>query len=480
MSETGAAAGRPAGRAVLALLLATLMQAFDSTIVNVALPSIQHSLAIDTAVAGWIVTTYLVAASATMPIVGWLRLRFGREPLFVGAIAGFAIASVLCALAPSVLALVAARALQGACAGVILPLTQALLLDLYPKSEHPVILARWGSTIVIGPIIGPLLGGALTELAAWPWIFYVNVPICGLALLGVRGALHPAPARPADAPKARIDLVGIALLVLTVTSFQLLLQNAAGLAASASRDWIAEVALTLAGAVLLLRHLERAPKPVIDLHLFHDRNFAGAVLINLAVGAIFFATITLVPSLIEGPLGRDPILAGMLMAPRGLATMAAMLVAGQLVKRLDPRPFVVLGLVVTMAALAMFAATGPTSGLVWLVAASLVLGVGAGLLITPLSVLTFLTIVPESRTDAAGLYNLARQLGSALGVAGVTAVVATLPPARPVIGGGFAGYYTAFFALILLAMLAMPAISLFRVRAAAPAQRAETNTGVET
>ncbi len=472
---------RPAARAVLALLLATLMQAFDSTIVNVALPSIQHSLAIDTAAAGWVVTTYLVAASATMPVAGWLRLRFGREPLFVGAVAGFAVASVLCALAPSVLALIAARALQGACAGVILPLSQALLLDLYPKSEHPVILARWGSTIVIGPIIGPILGGALTELASWPWIFYVNVPICGLALLGVHGALRPATTRPAARPKAKIDLVGIALLVLAVTSFQLLLQNAAGFGASASNDWIAEAALTLAGGVLLLRHLERAPKPVIDLQLFRDRNFAGAVLINVVVGAIFFATITLVPSLIEGPLGRDPIMAGMLMAPRGLATMAAMLVAGQLVRTLDPRQFVVLGLVVTMAALAMFAATGPDSGIPWLVAASLVLGIGAGCLITPLSVLTFLTIVPESRTDAAGLYNLARQLGSALGVAGVTAVVSTVTPARStVVGSGFAGYYTAFFALVLLAMLAIPAISLFRVPAAVPAKPAETNTGVES
>lgn len=478
MSEIGAEAERPAARAVLALLLATLMQAFDSTSVNVALPSIQHSLGIDTAAAGWIVTTYLVAASAIMPVVGWLRLRFGREALFVGAVAGFAIGSVFCALAPSLPALVAARALQGTCAGIILPLTQALLLDLYPKSEHPVILARWGSTIVIGPIIGPLLGGALTQFASWTWIFYVDVPLCILALLGVRGALHP-PTPAAEAPKARIDLIGIALLVLTVTSLQLLLQNAAGHGTSASRDWIAETALTLAGGALLLRHLERAPQPVIDLHLFRDRNFAGAVLINLAVGAIFFATITLVPSLIEGPLGRDPAMAGMLMAPRGVATMAAMLVAGQLVKTWDPRAFVLLGLVVTMAALGMLAATGPESGIGWLVAASLVLGIGAGTLITPLSVLTFLTVMPASRTDAAGLYNLARQLGSALGVAGVTAVVAAMAAARPTDSGGLAGYYMAFLLLMLLAMIAVPAIALFRVPAPARPEP-ESRTGIET
>ncbi|HLJ21299.1 MAG TPA: DHA2 family efflux MFS transporter permease subunit, partial [Stellaceae bacterium] len=437
------------------------MQAFDATIVNVALPSVERSLGIDTATAGWVVTTYLVAASATMPVAGWLRLRFGRVRLFVGAVAGFAVASVLCALAPSVIALVAARAAQGACAGIILPLTQALLLDLHPKDEHPAILARWGSTVVLGPIIGPLLGGALTQFASWPWIFYVNVPICALALLGVRGALGPS-RRTTGAATAKFDLVGIVLLVLTVTAFELLLQNGAGLAVSSGRDWIAEVAVTLAGGVLLLRHLERASQPVIDLQLFRDRNFLGAVLINVAVGAIFFATITLVPALIEGPLGRDPLVAGMLMAPRGLATMAAMLAAGQLVKKLDPRAFVLLGLLVTMAGLAMLAATGPGSGIGWLVGASLVLGIGAGTLITPLSVLTFLTIMAKSRTDAAGLYNLARQLGSALGVAGVTAVVTAVVSSRPAASSGFAGYYMAFFLLILLAMLALPAIALFR------------------
>jgi len=238
LSVTGTEAEAPAPRAVLALLAATLMQAFDATIVNVALPSIERSFGIDTAAAGWVVTSYLMGASASMPVAGWLRLRFGRGPLFVGSVAGFAAASVLCALAPSLIALVAARALQGVCAGIILPLTQALLLDLHPKSEHPTILARWGSTIVLGPIIGPLLGGGITQFAAWPWIFYVNVPICALALVGVRGALAATP-RTMQAPKARLDLGGIALLVLTVTAFELLLQNGAGLRDSPSRDWIA-------------------------------------------------------------------------------------------------------------------------------------------------------------------------------------------------------------------------------------------------
>src|SRR5579883_2841678 len=265
------------------------------------------------------------------------------------------------------------------------------------------------------------------------WICYVNVPICGLALLGVRGALGAAPKGASEA-SSRIDFVGIALLVLTVTSFELLLQNGAVLRTRLGWEWLVAASVTIAGGVLLLRHFERAPQPVVDIRLFHDRNFAGAVLINIVVGAIFFATITLVPSLIQGPLGYDSMMAGMLMAPRGIATMAAMLAAGRLVRTADPRPFVLLGLVVTMAALAMFAATGPGSGLAWLVAASLILGVGAGCLITPLSVLTFLTIAPESRTDAAGLYNLARQLGGALGVAGVTAVVAGLVPARAASG----------------------------------------------
>jgi MFS transporter, DHA2 family, multidrug resistance protein len=482
VSEIRADAARPANRVEFSLLLATLMQAFDATIVNVALPSIQHTLAIDTAAAGWVVTTYLVAASATMPVAGWLRLRLGGQPLFVGAVVGFAAASMLCALAPTVLALIAARAAQGACAGVILPLTQALLLDLHPKSRHPAILARWGSTIVIGPVIGPLLGGALTEYASWSWIFYVNVPICCLALLGVRGALGQLP-QATGALKTKIDLTGIALLVLTVTAFELLLQNGARLGGSLGWDWVVETAVTLGGGALLLRHFERTPNAVIDIRLFRDRNFAGAVLINVVVGAIFFATITLVPSVIEGPLGHDSMMAGILMAPRGIATMAAMLVMGHLAKTLDPRPFVVLGLVVTVAGLGMFGAIGPDAGLEWLIAASIVLGLGAGCLITPLSVLAFLTIVPDARTNAAGLYNLARQLGGALGVAGVTAVVAAMTPmasARPHSASALDGYYTAFFLLILLAMLAIPAVTLFRARKLASSEPARSGGGADT
>jgi len=487
-SEVGAKAAIL--RAELALLLATLMQAFDATIVNVALPRIEGSLAIDAAVGSWIVTAYLVAASATMPVAGSLRLRFGGQRLFIGAVGGFALASVLCALSPGLLPLVAARALQGACAGIILPLTQALLLDLHPKRDHPAALARWGSTIVIGPIIGPLLGGVLTDLGSWSWIFYINVPICLLALAGVQGAIRPLP-QAATPSRAKIDVTGIALLTLTVMAFELLLQHGAKLEGALGWDWMVEAVVIAAGAALLPRHFERTPNAVVDTQLFRDRNFTGAFLINLAVGAIFFATITLVPSVVEGPLRQNAITAGSLMAPRGIATMIAMLAMGHLTKTLNPRPFVALGLLVTTAALVMFAVIGSDTSLEWIVLASVILGLGAGCLITPLSVLTFLTIVPDARTNAAGLYNLARQLGGALGIAAVTAVIVTAPDTPGVASvahstglasgsaGAFAGYFTAFGLLAILALLAIPLVGMFRVPKAATTEPAPFGGGTE-
>jgi MFS transporter, DHA2 family, multidrug resistance protein len=477
-------------RAELALLLATLMQAFDATIVNVALPKIEGSLAIDAAAGSWIVTTYLVAASATMPVAGTLRHRFGGQRLFIGAVGGFALASVLCALAPGLLALVAARCLQGACAGIILPLTQALLLDLHPKRDHPAVLARWGSTIVTGPIIGPLVGGALTELGSWSWIFYINGPICLLALIGVRGAVRQLP-QTTNPSSAKIDVTGIALLTLTVTAFELLLQHGAKLGGSFGWEWMVEAAVIVAGAALLPRHFERTPNAVVDIQLFRDRNFAGAFLINLAVGAIFFATITLVPSVVEGPLRHDALTAGSLMAPRGMATMIAMLAMGYLTKVLDPRPFVVLGLIGTTIALGMFAMIGQDTSLGWIILSSVALGLGAGCLLTPLSVLTFLTIAPDARTNAAGLYNLARQLGGALGIAAVTAVIVATPDSSTAVlavrtiglasspSGPFVGYFMAFGLLAVLALLALPLVGMFRVAKLGRPEPAASGGGAE-
>lgn len=439
-------------RAEVALLLATVMQALDATTVNVALPQIAGMFRIDAAAASWVITAYLVSAAITMPIAGWLRARFGGGRTYFAVVVGYATASLVCGLAPSVAVLVSARAVLGGCAGIILPLTQALLLDLSPQSRHSTVLARWGSAIVFGPIVGPIIGGILTQGGVWPWIFFINIPISVLALAGLAGAAPHLPEAERSTGKG-IDAVGIILLILFITSFQLLLQSGLGTMRAAGWQWLLEAIASGGAVVMLIRHLGRAQFPVVDPALFVDRNFTGAVLVNIVVGAIFYSTITLVPALVEGPMGRGATLAGALVAPRGVATMAAMLLMGRLTRTIDPRGFVGCGLLLTAIALGMLAAAVDGEDLLWLVLANLVLGVGAGTLITPLSVLTFLTIGADSRTEAAGLYNLARQLGGAVGVAAVTATVAV----------GRSGFFSAFALLTGLAVLTLPLISLFRV-----------------
>ena len=439
-------------RAEVALLLATVMQAFDATTVNVALPQIARTFGTDAATSSWIVTAYLVSAAIAMPIAGWLRARFGGERVYFAVVAGYATASLACGLVPDIALFVSIRAIQGGCAGIILPLTQALLLDLSPRDRHPAVLARWGSAIVLGPIAGPILGGVLTQNGIWPWIFFINIPISVLAVAGLVGARAHLPTVE-RAAGTEIDVVGIILLILSITAFQLLLQSGLGTIHTRGWQWLAEAVVTGGAAVMLVRHLDSAEFPVIDPSLFVDRNFTSAVLINLVVGAIFYSTITLVPALVEGPMGRGAALAGALVAPRGIATMAAMLLMGRITRTIDPRIFVACGLLLTAIALGMLAAATDGEPLSWLVLANLVLGIGAGTLITPLSVLTFLTIGANSRTEAAGLYNLARQLGGAVGVAAVTATIAA----------GIGGFFSAFAMLTALAVVTLPLVGLFRV-----------------
>src|SRR5271169_4373585 len=211
-------------QATIALMLATAMQAFDATIANVALPQLERSLGGGIDLGSWVMTSYLCASAVTAIMTGWFRRRWGPRPVFTVAIALFVVASLFCALARSADALIFFRLIQGAAAGIIQPLSQAILLDLYPKQEHGRILAIWGATIMAGPMLGPVLGGVITDLASWRWIFAVNAPIGALAVLG----LGAVPSRPPPNGGGRIDAIGIVLLTISVAALQLALQRSLG------------------------------------------------------------------------------------------------------------------------------------------------------------------------------------------------------------------------------------------------------------
>ena len=462
-------------QATIALMLATAMQAFDATIANVALPQLERSLGGGIDLGSWVMTSYLCASAVTAMMTGWFRRRWGARPVFTVAIVLFVVASSLCAVAQSADALIFFRLVQGAAAGIIQPLSQAIVLDLYPKQEHGRMLAIWGATIMAGPMLGPVLGGLITDLASWRWIFAVNAPIGVIAVLG----LGSVPSHAAPNGGGRIDGIGITLLVIAVGSLQLALQRSIGRIWPPTLETVAEAVTAAVAFAAIVVQSRRSRLLLFRFEVFRDINFSVASGYNFLVGALLFTTIVFVPALSEGPLGWNATQAGLAIAPRGVATMVTMLAMRQVIDHVDHRALLAMGLVITAGALELMSHVSPDGGELWLAATSAAQGVGIGLLFTPLSTLAFSTLGPDLRTDAAGVYNLARQLGCAAGVATMTAVlqariesgVSALNQYGGIAGTSMRGFQTAAFAaytgcfrtLSVAAIAIIPGIFLFRV-----------------
>ena len=463
-------------QAAAALMIATAMQAFDSTVANVALPQLQHSLGGGLDLGSWVMTSYLCASAVMATLTGWFRRRYGARQLFSSAIGLFVLASVLCAVAPSPSALIEFRVVQGAAAGIIQPLAQSILLDIYPKQDHGRMLAIWGATIMAGPIFGPMLGGIITDLASWRWIFAVNVPLGLIAILG----LGQIPSSVEMTAKMRIDGCGILLLVVGVGSLLLCLERSIGQTWPPTAEISAEAAIAvLALSAIAVRSI-RSRFTLFRFEVFRNVNFSVSVFYNFMVGALLFTTIVFLPALSEGPLGYDATRAGLTISPRGIGTMATMLAVGYLIDRVDHRALLASGLAITAGALELMSRVPPDGGELWLATASAVQGIGVGLLFTPLSTLAFASLVSELRTDAAGVYCLLRQLGCATGVALMTAVlqariqdnVAAFPNAGAGAGRSssylldaatFGAYTSCFRTMAIVTAIIVPGIFLFRI-----------------
>jgi MFS transporter, DHA2 family, multidrug resistance protein len=345
------------------------------------------------------------------------------------------------------------------------------------------MLAIWGATIMAGPMLGPVLGGFITDLSSWRWIFAVNAPIGTVALFGLAGL--PSATERTDA--ARIDAVGIALLTIAAGSLQLLLQRSVGRLWPPSPELLGEAGTALAAAVVIAWRTRRARFHLFRFAVFGDVNFALAAAYNFLIGAMLFTTIVFVPALSEGPFGWTATQAGLVIAPRGIGTMAMMVAVRWLIDRVDHRMLLTAGLVITAVAVGLMAAPAPAEA-PWLAVLSLTQGVGVGLLFTPLSTLAFSTIAGELRTDAAAVYNLARQLGCATGVAAMTAVlqarlsthllelggygveIGPWPVERLQAAAQFAAFADCFGLLTLLLAAMAPGVFVFRIagRGAAP------------
>ncbi len=413
-----ATAGVNRGAITACVILATLMQALDTTIANVALPDMQGSVAASQDQIDWVLTSYIVAAAIMTPPTGFLAGRFGLKRLFLTSIIGFTVASMLCGMAQSLTQIVLFRTLQGAFGAALVPLSQTVLFNIYPRERHGFAMALFGLGVMVGPILGPVLGGWLTQNYTWRWVFYINLPI---GIVGVLGMIAFLPETNRNAEK--LDWFGFGTLSITLGALQIMLDR------GEIKDWfdsgeiILEAVVAASAFYLFLVHTFTAEKPFVRPGLFRDRNFTAGTIFVAVVGLTYYSSLALQPPYLQGLMNYPVVTAGIIMGPRGVGTMAAMLVVGRLVGRVDTRALLGFGLALT--AWSFYAMTGWTPDISQgaIIGVGLVQGVGLGFLFVPLSAATLSTLSIEQRTEAAGFYNLSRNIGSAVGISVVNALL---------------------------------------------------------
>jgi MFS transporter, DHA2 family, multidrug resistance protein len=401
------------------VILATIMQALDTTIANIALPYIQGSVAASQDQINWVLTAYIVAAAIMIPTTGFLAGRFGRKRLFLVAVAGFTLASMLCGMAQSLLEIVLFRVLQGIFGAALVPLSQSVLLDIYPKERQGFAMALWGIAVMVGPVLGPVLGGWLTENYTWRWVFYINLPIGALAFLGITSFL-PETARDIG---AKLDWFGFGTLSLGIGALQVLLDRGEQLDWFGSGEILIEAIITASAFYLFFVHTFTAEEPFVRPALFRDRNFAAGMAFIFVVGVTYLASLALITPYLQSLMNYPIVTAGLVLGPRGLGTMAAMLIVGRLVGQVDTRLLLAIGLGLTAWSLYDMTGWTPDVSQMTIMSNGLVQGAGLGFLFVPLSAVTLGTLPPEQRTDGAGLYNLSRNIGSSVGISVVASLL---------------------------------------------------------
>lgn len=406
------------GLITVAIMLGTIMQVLDTTIANVALPSMTGDLGASRDTINWVLTSYIVAAAIMTPVTGWLSDRLGRKELFLGSIIGFVVFSMLCGIAWSLETMVAFRLMQGVFGAAIVPLSQTFLLDINPRERHGQAMAIWGAGIMVGPIIGPTLGGWLTESFNWRWVFFINLPVGILAFLGSAAYL------PAVAKRARgFDFFGFAMLSLGVGALQLMLDRGADADWFSSAEIWMELGLAITGFWIFIVHTLTAEHPFIDPKIFLDRNFATGLIFIFVIGVILLASLALLPPMLSGIFGYPTITVGLVMAPRGVGTMISMLIVGRLVRVVDPRKLVVVGLLLTAFSLYDMSGFSPQMDDWPIIMTGVIQGLGLGLVFVPLSTVAFATLEARYRTDATALFSLVRNIGSSIGISIVSAML---------------------------------------------------------
>ncbi len=403
------------------VILATLMQALDTTIANVALPYMQGSVSASQDQIAWVLTSYIVAAAIMTPPTGFLATRFGLKRLFIVAVIGFTVASMLCGMAQSLSQIVLFQILQGAFGASLVPLSQTVLFASYPRERQGFAMALFGIGVMIGPVLGPVLGGWLTEYYSWRYVFYINLPIGILDLIGIIIFL-PETSHNAS---SKLDWFGFGTLSVGIGSLQLMLDRGEQLDWFGSGEIIIEAIVAASAIYLFIVHTFTAKNPFVRPSLFRDRNFSAGVLFISIVGLTYYASMALQPPYLQGLMDYPVITAGLVMGPRGVGTMASMLIVGRLVGRVDTRILLAVGL--TLTAWSFNAMTGwtPDVSQASIIAVTMVQGAGLGFLFVPLSAATLSTLPLAERTEGAGFFSLSRNIGSSVGISVVNSLLVT-------------------------------------------------------
>ena len=409
----------PTGQRIIVtigVMMAVLLQVLDTTIANVALPHMAADLSATQDQINWVLTSYIVASAIALPISGWLADKVGRKRLLLISVVGFTVASVLCASAVSLSEMVIFRAFQGVSGAFIVPLAQATLFDINPREKHGQAMALFGGGVMIGPILGPVLGGWLTDNYNWRWVFLVNLPvgiICALVML----RFMPK----AETHERKFDMFGFIMLGVALGALQLFLDR------GQQEDWLQsweiriELGFAIAASWMFIVHMITAKHPLFDRAMFKDRNFATGLLFMAVTGILLLAGLALLPPLLQNMYGYSVLQSGFLTAPRGVGTLISMLVAGRLTGKIDARLLVGIGVALMGISLWMmtgFALDQPSKPVIM---SGVVQGLGLGLIFVPLQSLAFETLAPKMRTTAAALLNLSRNIGGSIGISVVSA-----------------------------------------------------------
>jgi len=407
------------GLITICVMMATIMQALDTTIANVALPFMQGSLGTTQDQASWILTSYIVAAAIMTSPLGWMAARFGRKRLFIVCTAGFTLASMLCGAAQSIEQMVLFRLLQGVFGAALVPLSQSVMLDAYPIEQRGQAMAIWGMGVMLGPIMGPTLGGWLTESYSWRWVFFVNLPFGILTVVGLAAFMRETPI----ARAISFDWTGFLALSVGIGALQLMLDRGEQVGWFESTEVIIEAGLAVGGIYIFIVHALTHDRPFIPIEIFKDRNFSVGLVFMFIIGIILLASIALLTPFIQNLMGYPVLDAGMLLGVRGIGTLVAMMLVGRLLRFIDGRILVFIGLSLSTWSLWMSIGFTPDTSARHIEIVSLAQGFGLGFVFVPLNTIAFATLPAHLRTDGTALWTLVRSIGSSIGISIVIAAL---------------------------------------------------------